>query len=68
MNPSITLPEIPVQSVASECELMRKSQSRNSNYWAVPRTMSPGSNLAARRAGIKLAIITINAAVVIAST
>lgn len=37
-------------------------------YCAVPRTMSPGSSRAARRAGITLAIITITNAVRIACT
>src|SRR5262249_40580714 len=70
MHPPLALPEVPVEIRTPQRQRTGGCGRRDGHgfHCAAPRTMSPGSRRAARRAGTMLAIITMTTAVMIAST
>ena len=66
MDPALIPSQEAVQLLAAEGDF--GFLGHGSAYWAVPRMMSPGSSLAARREGMRLASMTMTTAVDTAST
>jgi hypothetical protein len=63
MHPSLALPQVAVETGATECDLVVSGGHGELGYCAVPRMTSPGSSRAARRAGTRLASMTMRTAV-----